>query len=592
MVWTEQAQQRCFESIKPVTCDKKNGTAFPVFAEGGSIWYVTCAHVLEGWSNDPTKVTVGGVQAGRVINGSNIGLDLALIRIDMAKTVQPLSLYVASQPPPTACIPGCYHPDTNVKSYLRHSRNVQITGERIDVISPDATCDMKGWKLDVEGKEPLVEGYSGSPAICAKTGRVFAVAVMKTGGGGIAICISNLAEILPSQLNGVLPEREKIGLEESIRNIFDQLAERITIQDIQVLCRHSAALPDLDWPEGGTVEDYSTWLLNKGQFNTGRHPLYDVLVWLENEKKADTEQSRLIRDAKQRLAQYYPGLITDPLPAPVVRLTAEPAVIEIVFEPRGTSEEKDYDVHSFWHSPAATAPRAGPRREREDGGRLDPTSAEQIADFAGQLLNTLDCWDIGAREVVMFLFRLPTELLLHPMEQWPQDRFGSIYLGRDYPVVLALRERRQRPCREFWERITPRMKESLRKGIWFASSASASCEPAEVHKILDWIDQATCVALTQVPDLSDPRKLTSLAILIERGVAIAFWPRHQDAEFGFREALDIGFGDQPLANLPYALRNLRRENYGREKATPVARHVALLWDDPKYHRKRSFPGLS
>src|SRR5438270_9346757 len=112
MVWTDQAQQCCFESIKPVTCDKKNGTAFPVFAESGSIWYVTCAHVLEGWSDNPAKVTVGGVQAGQVISGGKLGLDLALIRIDAVAATQPLSLYVASKPPPAARIPGCYRPDT------------------------------------------------------------------------------------------------------------------------------------------------------------------------------------------------------------------------------------------------------------------------------------------------------------------------------------------------------------------------------------------------------------------------------------------------------------------------------------------------
>ena len=296
MVWTDQARQRCFETVKPVICERENGTAFPIFAGGGSIWYVTCAHVVKFWEHDPAKVVVGGCEAKEVIDAGTEDLDLALIRIDSGEAVDSLALEILPEPSETACIPGCYRAATQEKPFLGEWRDVRLTGKRSDVISANGRRRMKGWRLDVP-EEPLVEGYSGSPVLCPETGRVFAVAVMKTSGGGIAICISNLLPILPPELGHLVSTRDRAGFSETVRALFRQLGQRITVAEIRQLCRQSSGLPELDWPPGNAMEDYVGWLLGRRQYSTGRHPLHDVLAWLET--GADPGEIQPIREAKQ-----------------------------------------------------------------------------------------------------------------------------------------------------------------------------------------------------------------------------------------------------------------------------------------------------
>ena len=580
MSLTDEERNRVFALVKPVVCGKDNGSAFPISAGPEGVWYVTCAHVIKSWEEDVAKVSVSGIQAMEVIDGAKRGLDLAMIRLDAA-IIEPLRLWPVSKPPQYCHIPGCYHPATDIKSFLREPRDAHVNGLRTDVISEDGTCEMEGWALEIQGEANLVGGYSGSPVVCAETGWVFAVAVMKTEGGkgGIAISIASIQDLLPDKLKWLLSVKGDAEFDELVVKLFTRLQDRVTLQDIRRVCQQSSppGFP-LDWLWGNTILDYCCRLLDRTPFEANnRRPLYDVLALLES--KADDSEKQEIQQAMRQLEQRHPGLVVTHLPQGEPPVPVQPALIEIIFDPRGSEEQKGYAVHSYWRTPGGEHTLPGPSREDREGGRLELGSADphgslpaQVRNYAFELMAALDEWDPDAQSEIVFLFRLPGELLLYPVENWPKSRLLKS-LGREHPVVVAARERPIRPCSEWWNRLN--MDASLE--VWNCNHAAWPEDEEGENGFIRSIKQSAIPVIMKVPAFG------LLEGLIGEGVGIALWPRDQEAETGLVEMLQHNFKHQPLANLRFALRNLRK-NPGEHDG--IVRHLTLLWDDPSLLLRR------
>lgn len=608
--WTEREQERAFELTQPVLCGGRHGTAFPISASASAYWYVTCAHVL-GESPKPGDVIVGGIGAAKVCNGGPQGLDLALVclardprepdpRLPRPGVEAELGLLPLMTPPNACRVPGCHRPtELESKRLLRDWIDGRLSGERTDVFSADGGLAMKGWRLDVADDRLLEQGYSGAPVIDADTGRVFAVAVMRTGSGkgGIAICVSNLVRILPEALAGLLPSSEQSGLAEAVRALFSDLSDRLDAAAIRDLV--SRAAPDdapLTWPASESAAAYCDWLLDRLPFSNARHPLYFVLDWLEGRAKGDEVIIRRIRQAQQRLLAVHPGLDTGPLPAPRPKALTEPVLIEVIFERLPNPSFKGFAVHSYFHAADGSGYEAGPQREPDSGGRgrLDIHDAGEITGFVQEL--TAQRMALGLDlQACIFQFRVPVELMLQPFDAWPKNRVKQP-LGGEYPVVLGAAERDWDGCESHWADMQTAMDRPVRERL-------GCCPPEEPMRLegpaldafLARLRQTPCIALDRVPEIADPDAITHLAVLAEVGVA-GLWPCTQEAEQNLCESLKACLGGLPLAQLPFALRDLRGQ---RAEALPAdcpepmldrlqLRRVTLFWDNP--HRSAKRPG--
>ena len=602
MDWTggESAPVRLIEHSD----GREFGTGFAVFCDAEATWLVTCAHVVDQL-RDGATLCVGGRQAVLVANGRTEGrakkIDLAVLRVPGLLGAQILPLGALTGDRPNCRIPGWFkHAEGSYRSDCLDA----AVGRPFSWTEPASTLVAQAYEVAIGREGRLAKGYSGAPAICSETGAVFAVVATKEepSTSGSAICIEHLLDVwsdMPAELRAALaPSELGAPFDQDIRGIFGAFADTVAAQEIRAVCARSIpAELNLTPPAEDSLVGHAGWLLDRPRFvQNGRHPLYDVLAYLKSQAGADEILARRVAQAMQQLARHHPGLVTDPLPPPEPVTTSAPALIEIVFEPRTSVEASAYDVHTFWHRPSGGGVQAGPRRESGDGGRLDLKSAAAVADFCGELLQALDAWDVDAEEI-LFLFRLPNELLLQPFEHWPQDALLNIPLGRDFPVVVGLRERPLVQSRQLWDRIKVHLGECLRDHRWCADAEIADRDPVVIAQVLGRIEQAACPILSRVPEVPEANVISLLTLLVRRGAPVAIWPRSEEAAKDFCTVVVQSLGSQRLGRLPLAVRDLRRQSYGAKAPDPAPDHLTLLWDDPtrsatSVRADRFFTGLA
>lgn len=592
MDWTagESAPVRLIEHSD----GKEFGTGFAVYCDMEATWLVTCAHVVDQPRQGAT-LFVSGRQAELVANGRQQGrprkIDLAVLRVSGLQVAKALPLTVLAAQRPGCQIPGW---SKNAEESYRSDCLEASVGNSFSWTEPGSSLVAQAFELSIEHEGRLAKGYSGAPAICPETGEVFAVVATKAehSTSGSAIGIAHLLDIwpgMPAELHAALaPSELGSGFDEEIGSIFAAFANLVSEQEIRGVCARSIpAELGLSPPDGDALVG---WLLDRPRFaQNGRHPLYDVLAYLQSRAGADELLVRRVSRAMRQLVRHHPGLATDPLPPCQPLVPNEPALVEIVFEPRNSAEVAAYEVHTFWHRPAGGGIQAGPRREHGDGGRLDVKSGDKIADFACELLQALDAWDVNADET-LFLFRVPNELLLHPFEHWSQDALNLIPLGYDYPVVVGLRERRLTMSCQLWEGVKVRLGKRLRDNLWCADVEISALDRSVIAQAITRIDQAACVALPSVPEVTDAKALTLLTLLAQRGVAVALWPRSKEAAQDFCKVVEQSLGSELLGRLPLAVRDLRKENFGAQDSNPAHEHLTLLWDDPNRRAIRAQTG--
>ena len=161
------------------------GTGFVVRKERNYSYIITCSHVVE---DTPKTLLVDSVKAKIIYQGSKDGLDLAILKAQIDK--EPLSLMESE------CHEFEIHGFKNFEknNYILEPINC-ILDTKVE-LRPEPQKIILAWKLDIDKSDTIVGGYSGSPLICKKSGKVVAVVSNRKGGKeGFAISIAHLKDI-------------------------------------------------------------------------------------------------------------------------------------------------------------------------------------------------------------------------------------------------------------------------------------------------------------------------------------------------------------------------------------------------------------
>ena len=147
-------------------------------------------------------------------------------------------------------------------------------------------------------------------------------------------------------------------------------------------------------------------------------------------------------------------------------------------------------------------------------------------------------------------FALPFSLLDEPVEEWQVESAGTrepVPLGRVFPVIIRSHDRfRDRRSHERW------------MGEW--------------------------IRLTSGPTAGLPNLISGerpmIRAALRAGIPIALWRRGQ-AEPSEMAELEQILARTSLRDLPFAIRRMRRQAAAGAGNDDLARHLSLLWDDPR-----------
>ncbi|MEH2261214.1 trypsin-like peptidase domain-containing protein [Nostoc sp.] len=200
------------------------GTGFVIRQTISVAHILTCAHVIDDVGG-VEQVMVDGQNATVVDSGKDLGLDIAILRVETLWNKPALQTQGDAQKGRPVIIAGFQlyaksHLIRSLRGILGNQQGLQVnSGERIPV-----------WDLQVVDDYNLESGYSGSPIVDEATGKVLGIVSHKQGGRtGLAISIEALDKIWRvldnDQLYKVLL---KLGYQEQVRT-FRRLIERHSI---------------------------------------------------------------------------------------------------------------------------------------------------------------------------------------------------------------------------------------------------------------------------------------------------------------------------------------------------------------------------
>ena len=161
------------------------GTGFVVYKERNYSYIVTCSHVVE---DTPTSIYVDAIKAKIIYIGSSKGLDLAILKAKIDR--EPLSLIEGD----------CDNFEIiGFKNFEKNNYILEPIECKLDTkveFRPQPEKIISAWKLNIDSSDTIVGGYSGSPLICKKSGKVVAVVSNRKGSKeGFAISISHIKDI-------------------------------------------------------------------------------------------------------------------------------------------------------------------------------------------------------------------------------------------------------------------------------------------------------------------------------------------------------------------------------------------------------------
>lgn len=181
------------------------GTGFKIFQEDDISWFLTCRHVLEEVGGKD-KAIVGNREVFDIKSLDKPSpVDLAVLKVKGFNNAGSLKLSPYAVPGDSVVIDGFYLYDFRHKVFK--NERISATLVQQEGFSAQGTSErVGGWSL--ECKENLKKGYSGSPVINIKTGRVTGVVTYKEEGKiGVAIGIDSLEKLLdnmPVELEAAL----------------------------------------------------------------------------------------------------------------------------------------------------------------------------------------------------------------------------------------------------------------------------------------------------------------------------------------------------------------------------------------------------
>ncbi len=219
-----------------------------------------------------------------------------------------------------------------------------------------------------------------------------------------------------------------------------------------------------------------------------------------------------------------------------------------------------------------------------------PRSQAEIRDL---LVRFLECQNNHLRGVMDLTleFFLPRRLLCWDVDQWTlrlQEDFDTP-IGIHYPVVVRSLERtttQPDAVRRDWIRKWRHVRRGARPlEVFWIRSRDQYGRKALYHELAQPIPDHFCSGLAFSPT-EEPEAEDVLDTILLAGLPIAFWLRQPRAQAEI--VLEELVRSKNVTDLPEAVREARREAFGREDEHHVGRHLSLLWDDAE----RRHPGFA
>lgn len=177
--------------------DRQNtsfGTGFVIRRTGDFAYILTCAHVVKDIGQN--SICVEGLPGSLVETGDDLGLDLAVVRVDgLVEAIAALPLETETRPEGDAFVTAGFKVfDPRGQTYRKSTMQGTVNQTfQIRAISPNNS--IRAWELRFDEGNAQA-GYSGSPVFNARTGKVFGVISHSLRDGvGAAIALSELERI-------------------------------------------------------------------------------------------------------------------------------------------------------------------------------------------------------------------------------------------------------------------------------------------------------------------------------------------------------------------------------------------------------------
>ena len=187
--------------------DKINrfGTGFVMRQVRGMTYVLTCAHVVEDVGG-ADKVKADGVDASVVISGKEIGVDLAVLKVDGLSQRSAFICHVGGETGSPFRTIGwqSFGKDVSGKELNRIQPLSGKLGEAAGLQPRQGGVRVKAWELRIGEEDSLQPGYSGSPVIDDEDNVIAVVSHRQGDKSGLAISIEELKNIW------LLPDSEQL----------------------------------------------------------------------------------------------------------------------------------------------------------------------------------------------------------------------------------------------------------------------------------------------------------------------------------------------------------------------------------------------
>ena len=220
------------------------GTGFAIYQNSGSLYVLTCAHVVRDVGSSD-KVLVEGMFAESIASGEEEGIDLAVLKVE-GLSKPSLAMEARGENGSTFVTAGFQKFDKD--RLIRPLRGT--LGDQVGLKSRKSGMTNQAWDLHIIDSHTLQPGYSGSPVVDEESGAVLAVISYRQGEGrqGLAISIDALEKIWkPVDVQQLYHTLLKLGYRQQV-SLFRKL---INVQSVAGFLIH------------GSQEYGQRWLLNR-----------------------------------------------------------------------------------------------------------------------------------------------------------------------------------------------------------------------------------------------------------------------------------------------------------------------------------------
>ncbi len=206
------------------------GTGFVIHRDGSGTYVLTCRHVVDDVGGKDLAQVADQPVREAILPPEGAPDDLAVLIVDGLKSAPTLSMAPLAETELDVTAYGFSNLDAGRKK-LHARRVLGKLGDPGEIAARGQRNRIDTWDLLIAGAHHLQPGYSGSPVIETRSGRVVCVVSHEMDGGqqGLGIDIGALIGIWPEIPEGLLdaPDGPMHGIRDRTRTTFGPIRERM-----------------------------------------------------------------------------------------------------------------------------------------------------------------------------------------------------------------------------------------------------------------------------------------------------------------------------------------------------------------------------